>query len=407
MIVIFALLVLVVVADTWYQRAYPVQVPRSDLIELVEQLCLQRPCVSGFKLSKATVFDRESVHLGELLEIELKAGKTIPLQNDKGELYYYHQLTNGLILSLGPYSSEYQGQMYLYTLLFYLFVVIAILGGLYPLFREMDRLRKAAKQFGKTGNLSTLPTTTGRFFRPVNMAFEHMLKRLARLMALQKELSDTVSHEIRTPLSRIRFATEALNNNNLAYMKQEINIDLDEMESLVEEYLSFSRLENEAVVLDKQRQALLPIIEKQQQYFGAITEKKIALELLSSPLPDIEIDMRSFSRAIKNLIDNACKYARSRVCIRVALSESKQHILIHIEDDGLGIEEKDVDSLFLPYTQIQNKSLPGFGLGLAITQKIIFWHHGQISVSRSSLGGATFSITIPIHCDSDPAIMPT
>jgi signal transduction histidine kinase len=67
-----------------------------------------------------------------------------------------------------------------------------------------------------------------------------------------------------------------------------------------------------------------------------------------------------------------------------------------VEDDGKSLDSSKVEELFLPYTR-NNQHVVGYGLGLAITKKIVTWHNGDIAVSHSNtLGGACFKLILPI-----------
>ncbi len=380
-------------ADYWYQRYSPVQVPHTEVNSMMQALCKEHTCKQGMQLANARVMSSDELALTPSILSQLRAGEVIAMTGDHGHYYYSDLPSTPFILRLGPYSIQPKFINSSYTIGFYILMGILILAGFYPLFKEMNKLKGAAEVFTQTGDINSLPTYKGRFFKPVNHAFFNMVNQLARLMALQKELADTVSHEVRTPISRIRFAIETLANSDPKKMVSEIELDLDEMESLVEEYLSFSYLDHEQPHIVTKVHDISFIAEKLASYFQSFTAKKITVDFNHVQKVEACVDEKLFTRALKNLIDNACKYAKNEV--NILFEQTPLLLYIHIDDDGAGVTEQKIDSLFLPYTQSQGKNAAGWGLGLAITQKIITLHGGEIIISHATtLGGARFSICL-------------
>lgn len=399
LILVFILFTAVFFADFWFQKnqdSSP-QISLNEEIETIQQICHQYSCAGGSQFGRVTILTKDLLHFPISQQQRLDNNQIVMVSNDEGQQFAYAKAQNSqLIIRYGPFFVENSNTMFWYTSLFYLILAIAIFAGLFPLFREMAKLKKSAEYFSQSGELSVLPTGKSAFFKPVNTAFAAMTTKIAQLLALQKELSDTLSHEIRTPLSRIRFAKEALNNNNVEQFKNEMELDLDEMESLVEEYLSYSRLDHEKPELETELQSPVPVVEKHVVLFNKYTKRHVGLALDCSINIAIEFNEKNFSRAVKNLIDNACKYSTSEVLVTIKDNADDKKLLILIEDDGPGIKAQHIDDLFLPYTRIKGENVSGFGLGLAITRKIILWHQGDISVTPSkNLGGACFCIEIP------------
>jgi len=400
LLLIFFLFSAVFYADYVFQQKQSphILIPLNESIASISGLCRYHECSIGNEYGKITILSKESLLFPSSLNIKLDEGNIIQVRNGSKELFAYAAIENSdIVLRYGPFTLDDFDERVWYTTIFYSLLALAIFAGLFPIFREMTKLKQSAELFAKSGDLSALPTAKSAFFKPVNIAFATMVTKIARLLALQKELSDTLSHEIRTPLSRIRFAQQALTPKNIEQFKSDMELDLVEMESLVEEHLSFSRLEHEEPLLEKECVSVVPIIEKHVELFDKFTKKSVKLIIEQNAHIYVEIDEVKFSRAVKNLIDNACKYAISKVTVTIKSSDNNKSLVVFVEDDGPGIRDKQIDDLFLPYTRIKGKVTKGFGLGLAITRKIILWHEGNIKVVPSKkLGGACFVISIPI-----------
>ena len=108
-------------------------------------------------------------------------------------------------------------------------------------------------------------------------------------------------------------------------------------------------------------------------------------------------------RAIQNLVGNACRYAASNVHIEYSCHDDICRI--DVEDDGEGIPKKDWDRVFSPFTRLDDsrtRSSGGYGLGLSIVQRIIYWHSGRAIVSESRWGGAKMSLLWPKNDQGNP-----
>ena len=112
----------------------------------------------------------------------------------------------------------------------------------------------------------------------------------------------------------------------------------------------------------------------------------------------MDFEPRLMARALGNVLQNARRYAKQRVEVDAAINADTCRIVI--DDDGPGIPEADRARIFEPFTRLdtsRNRDSGGYGLGLAIAQRIAQWHGGNIGVEDSPLGGARFVISWPVH----------
>ena len=98
-----------------------------------------------------------------------------------------------------------------------------------------------------------------------------------------------------------------------------------------------------------------------------------------------------------NLLDNACKWARSRVDLRIA--EQPQLLIIQVEDDGPGIAEGRETEALSRGMRLDEQT-PGHGLGLAIVSDIVAAYHGELVLGRAGLGGLSVGIRLPLATDA-------
>ncbi|WP_394779061.1 ATP-binding protein, partial [Undibacterium sp.] len=113
-------------------------------------------------------------------------------------------------------------------------------------------------------------------------------------------------------------------------------------------------------------------------------------------ISEVVTEPRSLARAFSNLIQNALRYTRSTIHVRVE-SDAEFWYLI-VEDDGVGIPEQERERVFEPFYRLdrsRDRATGGYGLGLAIVKKIVERLGGQIRVDTSDLGGAAFKLNFP------------
>ncbi|SET78042.1 sensor histidine kinase [Thalassotalea agarivorans] len=376
----------------WLQNNTTPLLDSEFVLQQVDDYCEVNDCIhsplpfSGISLIASDEIALPSTSLDAMLK-----GEILQVSSANGA-YFYASIEPGYFIELGPVNVAKNHDFWVVTV-FYILVSLALLLGLLPLFKDMSQLKNAARSFTKHKDISQFKLKQSTYFQPVYDAVSWMIYRIARLSALKKELSDTLSHELRTSLSRLKFNLASLNEHNQEKIKGWVKEDINEIESLVSEYLSFSKQEHETPLLDFKQQSLKPIIEYHIARLGQFAGKGVSVDF--SHAADTKVDERAISRAIKNLIDNALKYATH--AIHIQLYTENNSLVFQVDDDGKGVNSTNLDDLFLPYSRADEKQ-PGYGLGLAITNKIIMWHQGQLKASNSDLlPGACFKMYLPIE----------
>lgn len=395
LVVLLGLAAAVWLADQAYLHRQK-QVPNREalmLSEILASYCATNPCNSGAAPWPGLLFmGSAELSLPQEQAKALERGKLIRA-NFGTEEHFYYLRSGGLIAQLGPFENTEVDDHGWYSELFYLLLGLSILLCLWPLVRDLQGLKEAATRFARDRDPEHFRFRHSSFFTPVSEAMIWMSQRLARSLALQRELSATLSHELRTPISRLKFAVNSLPPACSENVKAELQEDLDELEQLVAEYLTFARQEHERPLLDFRRVDLVELLEPILLQFEQYSSKQIHLSAPES-VPAI-VDTRSIIRVFKNLIENGVKYACRE--IRVSLYISHEGIVFCIEDDGHGLEGRELEDIFLPYVREERASqVSGYGLGLAIVRKIVDWHDGRIAAGASkTLGGARFELCLP------------
>jgi signal transduction histidine kinase len=176
-----------------------------------------------------------------------------------------------------------------------------------------------------------------------------------------------------------------------------IHQDLNELDGLISELLTYARYDWKDSGLKMQKQAVAPWLE------GVLEEqaRKISAHLQQVCLIDPQrlacFEAKHLGRAVGNLVQNADRYGNG--LIKVSVEEQAQDFLIHVDDDGPGIPEADRERIFEPFARLdasRSRESGGYGLGLAIVKRVVDSHQGTVSVSTSPLGESRFTIRWPM-----------
>lgn len=236
--------------------------------------------------------------------------------------------------------------------------------------------------------------------------FNEMAEQLQRLLNIQREMVRAVSHELRTPVARLRFALEMIADADSdaarARFMQGMDDDIQELDKLVDEMLTYARLEQGTPALHYQQIDLLNLFDR---VAGELAHLRADVRItrgpcqLSADAGDslVLAEPRYLQRALQNLVSNALRHAEGQV--RLTFSIGQEQCRVDVEDDGPGVPEQEWERVFTPFLRLDDsrtRASGGHGLGLSIVRRIIYWHHGRAQVDRSpALGGARFSLIWP------------
>jgi two-component system, OmpR family, phosphate regulon sensor histidine kinase PhoR len=231
--------------------------------------------------------------------------------------------------------------------------------------------------------------------------------RLRKLENIRKDFVANVSHEIKTPITAIKGFVETLldgaakNAEDADRFLAIIQKHVGRLEAIVEDLLSLSRIEEEAekeeISLDEHpiKEVLNAAIQVCQVKSDP---KNIGLNLACRDDLKGKINPALLEQALVNLIDNAVKYSEPGKDVNVETEERDGEMLIHVQDQGCGIERRHLDRLFERFYRVdkaRSRTLGGTGLGLAIVKHIMLAHGGRVSVKSQPGVGSTFTLHLP------------
>ena len=253
--------------------------------------------------------------------------------------------------------------------------------------QPLRRLAEAAETFGTAASPVPMPEDGPREVRDAARTFNAMQARIYRLVADRTQALAAVSHDLRSPIQRLRLRAGFLDD---AEAQRAIDTDLDEMEAMVEATLAYLRGETEG---EERRPADLAAILRTLCDDAADRGDAVAYDGPGNvPLPLRPVAIK---RAFANLIDNAVKYGGS-ACVR--LTEEPQTVTVRVEDEGPGIPEEALETVFEPFQRLEesrNRSTGGTGLGLTIARRVVEGHGGTLTLVNRPEGGLAAIVRVP------------
>ncbi len=325
------------------------------------------------------------------------------LDDNSDELLYRRVAGTPYVIKLGPFNEPLTLSYLRSIIMLFLamLLALAVLFWVFPLWRDLKHLNVSTSAFGQ-GDFSARATLSKHsVLHSLAGTFNGMANRIQHLISSHKELTNAVSHELRTPLARLRFGMEMLQSSSEEIDKRRymasMNADIDELEQLVAELLTYARFDRDKPALKFQQQKIEPWLNE------VIRQVKIGENEL---LIDYKIDKEApiharfepklMARALGNLMQNAQRYAQTQIHVTFICDNGGYQI--NVDDDGPGVPEHERTRIFEAFMRLdasRDRGAGGYGLGLAIVQRISQWHGGDVTVECSPLGGARFVIRWP------------
>ncbi|MGN0244571.1 MAG: sensor histidine kinase [Lachnospiraceae bacterium] len=229
-----------------------------------------------------------------------------------------------------------------------------------------------------------------------------------------KTLITDISHQLKTPLASIRMSHELSMANDLSEEERQSFIDTEtqeilKMEELLDELVKLSRLENSMIQIKCEMCSVKKTIcEAVSQIYIKAHAKEIEICV------DIENDIETYHdhkwtvEALVNILDNAVKYSAQKTSVNIFVSCLANHVLIRVEDEGIGIPEGEGHEIFKRFYRGSNAKdmiKDGAGVGLYLARSIIEQQGGSIVAKRKNGSGTIFQIMLPLsNCENNKTL---
>ncbi len=354
----------------------------------------------GIQLDRIAMADMASSRGADALA----AGAPVRVQGEHSEIWYKRLGASDQLLMLRLPSQEPEPWLdRVLLLVFYLALALVIYLWVWPLSRDARRLEQQTRELGAEGvPLGVKLKPTSALF-PLAQSFNRMAQRLRDLLASHRDMTNAVSHELRTPLARMKFALALIDTHNLdgksRAQLESLGQDVSEMESLISGLLAYAGFERHSQALRQSPGPMAHLGELARAQFARLNNRGLHFDVADlSAGASCHCEWKLMETLLNNLLANAARFAHQQ--IKLSLGVSDQGYWLAVEDDGPGIAAQDRLRVFESFTRLTPTQgaakTPGFGLGLAIVQRIMLWHGGSARVEQGqSLAGARFVVAWP------------
>jgi two-component system osmolarity sensor histidine kinase EnvZ len=251
--------------------------------------------------------------------------------------------------------------------------------------RPIINLAKAAEKFGKGDFISGIRPSGASEIRKAAYEFDRMAKRITKHLKQRSEMLSGISHDLRTPLTRLKLQIAMLNQKDLS---TKMSKDIDEMESMLNSYLQFAKLQVQEDSVATNINKLFDEIANEKNSKNFYLDLSFQMVLVGRK--------NSLKRCFNNIIENGLNYAKN---VYVHMSKSTNRLNIFISDDGPGIPLDQYKNVFKPFYRLdesRNLNHAGVGLGMSIAEDIVKSHGGDIELSKSKQKGLQVKISLPL-----------
>ncbi|MDO8907989.1 MAG: ATP-binding protein [Pseudohongiella sp.] len=321
------------------------------------------------------------------------------------EILYKMIGATGQVIALGPLPDQIRPAAFIESgviISYYALVALLLFLWIRPFYRDLSSLRYAASRFGRDDFQTRVSVAENSSILPVAQSFNKMAERIQYLVTAHRDLTNAVAHELRTPLARFKFAMEMIpkihDQARLAQHLIAMKSDVQELEGLIDEMLSYAKLSEEKLQLQLQTIRIKAWLERQLiQYVDSEIPVHLQLQSLDSTT-EVRFNSDLLARALHNIVRNCLRYAETAVT--VTCSVERDMVSIRISDDGPGIPEEFHESIFEPFARLdtsRDRQSGGYGLGLAIARRILQRHRGNIQVEKRQTQGASFVLSWPYN----------
>ena len=285
-------------------------------------------------------------------------------------------------------------------------LILAAIGGLFISRRAlapMTAITEKAKALGASqlGERIPVPGVNDEI-RQLALTLNDLLDRLQQAFESQERFVADASHELKTPLAILKGELDVLrarprDEREVAEFLGSASQELDYLSRVVEDLLLLARTDVGVDALLVQRVRLDEValeVVSRLEVLARAKESKIRFHMTGSDF-EVRGDADLLKSMLKNLVENAIKFSPQGGLIEVLLSEETDVVRIFVKDQGPGIPQDLQNRIFERFYRVPSGSrVPGAGLGLAITRKILDAHGGTVTVNSSPRDGTEFRVGI-------------
>lgn len=252
--------------------------------------------------------------------------------------------------------------------------------------RPLQRLTESADKFSGAEPLQPLPLEGPPDMRRAIEAFNGLSRRISDLLEEKDQMLGALGHDLRTPLASIKIRAASMRPVD---QRTALFATVDGMDRMIEDILTLARTGRSAEPLGRvDVRALVSGVVGEFRAQGAAIALEPGEPIVWTLRPDL------LTRALRNLIDNAVRYAGAA---RLTMVVEGRALLIRVEDDGPGVPADQLEQVLRPFARLdqsRNRGSGGAGLGLAIATSIARLHRGTVELKNRAEGGLSATLRL-------------
>ena len=232
------------------------------------------------------------------------------------------------------------------------------------------------------------------------------IRKQRHIEAIRKEFLHTMIHELKRPISTLKMCVSFMGNERMMLdgeSKQKIlnssHNELDNLTSYFSKLRDITFSDSTEIPLVKSLFSLRSLMEECISKQNIPSDKEVRMEIVAEDDLETRADRMHMANIVCNLLENAIKYSREAVTIRIDYRMREDGVVqITVADNGIGIAKADqryVFDKFYRSESAKDKAIPGIGLGLSYVKLLVEAHGGRISLDSTEGEGTTFTIIIP------------
>lgn len=257
--------------------------------------------------------------------------------------------------------------------------------------RPIGRLSDAIERV-REGDSVSIEGTYPREIAPLAEEVNELLRSNAQIIERARNQVGNLAHGLKTPIAVLRNEAAARNGP----LSQVVLAESEKMNTMVATYLERARLAARTSIVGKKADATMIMLRLTRVMRKIHPDVTIAFQRPDASLPWFRGDEADLEEMAGNLLDNACKWSKGQVGVRLSAErgEAGTTLLIRIDDNGPGLSEEDAQQVLRRGVRLDEKT-PGTGLGLDIVKELVDVYGGSLELKRSALGGVLAELRLP------------
>ncbi|MDB5530546.1 MAG: histidine kinase [Devosia sp.] len=257
--------------------------------------------------------------------------------------------------------------------------------------RPISRLRKAIERV-REGDAVAVDGTYPNEIAPLAEEVNELLRSNAQIIERAKSQVGNLAHGLKTPIAVLRNEAAA----KKGALADVVAAETEKMSTMVSTYLERARLAARTSVVGKKADSTMIMLRLTRVMRKIHPDVTVAFQRPDASLPWFRGDEADLEEMAGNLLDNACKWSKGQVGVRLSAERGDTGVmlLIRIDDNGPGLSEEDAQKVLRRGVRLDEKT-PGSGLGLDIVKELVDVYGGSLQLTRSALGGLLVELRLP------------